>query len=1057
MALQITITNAGRAEIINANNTGTGPVVITAVGFGTGQYSPAKTQTALQAEVKRVSTIAGQAVADDTIHVVAKDEGPDAYNVGEFGLFSASGTLVAVYSQPAGAGWIIQKAGASTLLLATDIILESLDASSLTFGDILFINPPATTTTPGVVELADAQETQDGLDGTRAVTPAGLKTLTANTSRAGLVQLDNSLASTSTSKALTAAQGKKLQDEKEPAFAAGTTAQYRRGDKTWQDLAAAVRAVLMTGLSTATATAVAATDSLLTAIGKLQAQITGLNNTKLDATANAVSASKLATARTIGGVSFDGTANINLPGVNATGNQNTTGNAGTATKLATARTINGVSFDGSGNIVVEDATKLAKAGDRMTGALAHEVIAGGGGILSIDYPDGADYQESGAVNGTIKITLPKSWSNTMMRLRIAVYDYTDGYGAAELLVSGYTPTANSAWYYTSAQAVGLHKFGATVRFGHDGTNCCILLGTTGTAHSYPKVVVENMLAMYSGVDDTWRSGWSISRITSEAGITVTAAGTERFNENSQADRLLWKEYGPNHCIFDASDSTAPDGSAISNTDPAQPWQALHPTLMGWNGSQTYGVRVDIARYAERLKTVRTINGVAFDGTSNITVADATKLPTAGGTMDGSIVYEADNYGSGWARGFNITDGGATVAGMGGYGGAGTFIQAYFALGATPYLNGTGFRLSPGTITTEGEMVLGGSKVRPISTKLSGGAYGYYDSTKIGHVWSMGTQYAIPDDGANFGNIYGMAYKHTANPTGGTMAGGHQLVVCSNGVPGVALGMAGGIWTSGLTETAALKVNGQTTLLNGTLLDGTTNGLKITNGANGTIEIGNRNTSYTHYGSSTGNHYFYGNVTVQTNIAASGTITASGGFSGGGGSITGLNANNLASGTVPEARLLGVYAGEVAYFAMAAPPTGWLKANGAAVSRSTYAALFAAIGTTYGAGNGSTTFNLPDLRGEFIRGWDDGRGVDGGRALGSAQAALAPDIPRDGWGTTGSAPQPSVSVLAGRLVVGSGGGEIAETLESLRAAGNNVTPSAGDNRPRNIALLACIKY
>ncbi|MCV5690113.1 phage tail protein, partial [Escherichia coli] len=50
------------------------------------------------------------------------------------------------------------------------------------------------------------------------------------------------------------------------------------------------------------------------------------------------------------GVSFDGTANINLPGVNATGNQNTTGNAATATKLQTACTINGVSFDGSKNI-----------------------------------------------------------------------------------------------------------------------------------------------------------------------------------------------------------------------------------------------------------------------------------------------------------------------------------------------------------------------------------------------------------------------------------------------------------------------------------------------------------------------------------------------------------------------------------------------------------------------------------------------------------------------------------------------------------------------------------
>ncbi|EPN7250621.1 phage tail protein [Escherichia coli] len=67
-------------------------------------------------------------------------------------------------------------------------------------------------------------------------------------------------------------------------------------------------------------------------------------------TGNADTATKLKTARTIGGVSFDGSANINLPGVNTTGNQNTTGNAATATKLATARNINGVKFDGSGDV-----------------------------------------------------------------------------------------------------------------------------------------------------------------------------------------------------------------------------------------------------------------------------------------------------------------------------------------------------------------------------------------------------------------------------------------------------------------------------------------------------------------------------------------------------------------------------------------------------------------------------------------------------------------------------------------------------------------------------------
>lgn len=83
-----------------------------------------------------------------------------------------------------------------------------------------------------------------------------------------------------------------------------------------------------------------------------------------------------------------------------------------------------------------------------------------------------------------------------------------------------------------------------------------------------------------------------------------------------------------------------------------------------------------------------------------------------------------------------------------------------------------------------------------TSKRSAGIYGTYDSAKISHIWSMGTGYLIPDTGADFGTLYGMAYKHTTNPTGGTMAGGHQIVVCSAGTPGVALGMAGGIWTSG---------------------------------------------------------------------------------------------------------------------------------------------------------------------------------------------------------------------------------------------------------------------
>jgi phage-related tail fiber protein len=150
-------------------------------------------------------------------------------------------------------------------------------------------------------------------------------------------------------------------------------------------------------------------------------------------------------------------------------------------------------------------------------------------------------------------------------------------------------------------------------------------------------------------------------------------------------------------------------------------------------------------------------------------------------------------------------------------------------------------------------------------------------------------------------------------------------------------------------------------------------------------------------------------------------------------------------------------GMVAYFARNTAPSGWLKANGAAVSRTTYAALFAAIGTTFGPGDGSTTFNLPDLRGEFLRGWDDGRGVDAGRGFGSSQGDAIRNI-------TGSL----VSALLDS-VVGTGA-FIAEFSDQSSGAGSGglnkmtgvfdasrVVPTANENRPRNVALLACIKY
>lgn len=170
MAIQIIITDAGRAEIINAENTGTAPVLLAEIGLGFGQYSAAPDQTQLQNEFKRLPAISGLVVSADTIHVSAEDQTAEVYTVYEFGIYTDSGTLFAVYSQNLP---ITEKTADSFLLLALDILFTNVNAGSVTFGSVEFNNPPASTTVKGVVELADNAEALTGTDQQRAVTPAG--------------------------------------------------------------------------------------------------------------------------------------------------------------------------------------------------------------------------------------------------------------------------------------------------------------------------------------------------------------------------------------------------------------------------------------------------------------------------------------------------------------------------------------------------------------------------------------------------------------------------------------------------------------------------------------------------------------------------------------------------------------------------------------------------------------------------------------------------------------------------------------------------------------------
>ena len=163
--------------------------------------------------------------------------------------------------------------------------------------------------------------------------------------------------------------------------------------------------------------------------------------------------------------------------------------------------------------------------------------------------------------------------------------------------------------------------------------------------------------------------------------------------------------------------------------------------------------------------------------------------------------------------------------------------------------------------------------------------------------------------------------------------------------------------------------------------------------------------------------------------------------------------NPANGVSPT---ISIPVGAIVDFPYTATPVGYLKANGAAISRTTYANLFAVIGTGYGVGDGSTTFNLPDYRAEFRRGLDDGRGIDSGRGIGTSQsgdnAAHSHTVTDPGHAHSYSGPSGSTFGQP------SGGAPGFTTLSTASATtGITIASSGSEARPRNVAVLTCIKY
>jgi hypothetical protein len=172
MPLNIIVTDAGRAALINAAHTGTAPTTIAEIGFSETAIEASQGDTVLDGEIKRIAGVGGQTVAADTVQVSALDQSEDAFTLRSFALYLADGTLFALYGQ---ADPILEKTAVSLAALSVQIQFADIDAEELTFGDVGFLSPSATTEVQGVVELATNAEAAAGLDALRALTPAAAK------------------------------------------------------------------------------------------------------------------------------------------------------------------------------------------------------------------------------------------------------------------------------------------------------------------------------------------------------------------------------------------------------------------------------------------------------------------------------------------------------------------------------------------------------------------------------------------------------------------------------------------------------------------------------------------------------------------------------------------------------------------------------------------------------------------------------------------------------------------------------------------------------------------
>ena len=361
-----------------------------------------------------------------------------------------------------------------------------------------------------------------------------------------------------------------------------------------------------TGVST---TANDSSDSLTIAIGQAVGTTADVTFNSVAAaltgnvTGNADTATALATARTIGGVSFNGTANINLPGVNTAGNQDTSGNAATATALATARTIalsgsvtaTGVAFDGTGNISLTTAiaANSVALGTTTTGDYVQNLVAGTGVSVSVTSGEGQ--------TPTVAIGQAVGTSDNVT--------FNDLIVSGDLTVNGTSTTINTATLSVEDPLIILASGNNTadaVDIGFYG-----LYDTSGTQDLYAGLfrdASDNKFRLFKDLQVA---------PTTTVNISGTGYAVASLVANIEGD--ITGNAGTATALETARTIGGVSFNGTANIN-----------LPGVNASGTQDTSGNAAT-ATALATARTVNGVSFDGTANITVT------AAAGTLTGTVL------------------------------------------------------------------------------------------------------------------------------------------------------------------------------------------------------------------------------------------------------------------------------------------------------------------------------------------------------------------------------------------------------------------------------------